>query len=239
MNTWFQFKQFTIQQEKCAMKVCTDACLFGAWVAQKIEQNKIKADNILDIGCGTGLLALMIAQKSTAQIDAVEINKDAFEQAVENINLSDWSARINIHNNSIVDFRSSKKYELIICNPPFYENQLKTKNDLRNVAMHATTLSYLELAIAIKINLAENGFAAILFPYSSIKNFEEILLTKQLFIAEKLNFAHSPLHPYFRSILLISETEKELSEHSLSIKNIDNEYSKGFKEILKDYYLKI
>lgn len=237
MNTWFQFKQFTIHQEKSAMKVCTDACLFGAWVAKKIEENKIKADNILDIGCGTGLLSLMIAQKSTAQIDAVEIDKNAFEQAEENIGLSTCKHRIRIHNNCITNYKSSNKYELIICNPPFYENQLKSNNDGRNKAMHATTLSYLELADSLKKNLAENGFAAVLLPYSIVKNFEEVLFTQQLFIVEKINVAHSPLHPFFRSMLLISTIKEDLSEYSLSIKKSEKEYSTEFIELLKDYYL--
>jgi tRNA1Val (adenine37-N6)-methyltransferase len=237
MNTWFQFKQFTIHQEKSAMKVCTDACLFGAWVATKLEDNKIITENILDIGCGTGLLTLMIAQKSSAQIDAIEIDKQAFEQAGENINLSDWKERISIHYDSITKLRSSKKFGLIICNPPFYESQLKSNNDERNKAMHAITLSYVELVIAIKNNLAKNGFAAILLPFSSVKKIEEILLTHQLFIIEKTKVAHSPLHPFFRSMLLISEVEKEQLEYSLCIKNTDKEYSKEFTELLKDYYL--
>ena len=150
MNTWFQFKQFTIHQEKTAMKVCTDACLFGAWVANKIELNEINADNILDIGCGTGLLSLMLAQKTKAQIDAVEIDKNAFEQAKENINLTEWKEQINIHHGSIIDFKSNKKYDLIICNPPFYENQLKSVDSARNKAMHATTLSYKDLIFVLK-----------------------------------------------------------------------------------------
>ena len=237
MNTWFQFKQFTIHQEKSAMKVCTDACLFGAWVAKKIEENKIKADNILDIGCGTGLLSLMIAQKSSAQIDAVEIDKDAFDQAKENIALSAWREKINIYHNSITNFRTSTKYELIICNPPFYENQLKSNNDIRNKALHATELSFLELANALKNNLTKKGLAAVLLPSAFVKKFEEILFAQQLFIVEKLNVAHSTLHPFFRSMLLISTIKEDLSEYSLLIKKSENEYSTEFIELLKDYYL--
>lgn len=237
MNTWFQFKQFTIHQEKSAMKVCTDACLLGAWVAKKIEEKKIKADNILDIGCGTGLLSLMIAQKSTAQIDAVEIDKDAFDQAKGNIALSAWKEKINIYHNSVTNFTSAKKYELIICNPPFYENQLKSKNDIRNKALHATSLSFLELANALKNNITKKGFAAALLPYAFVKNFEEILFSQQLFIVDKLNVAHSTLHPFFRSMLLISTIKEDLSEYSLSIKKSEKEYSTEFIELLKDYYL--
>ena len=237
MNTWFQFKQFTIHQENTAMKVCTDACLFGAWVANKIELKEINADNILDIGCGTGLLSLMLAQKTKAQIDAVEIDKNAFEQAKENINLTEWKEQINIHHGSIIDFKSPKKYGLIICNPPFYENQLKSIDAARNRAMHATTLSYEDLIIALKNNLAQEGSAAVLLPYYAIKEFEETLSKNQLFIYEKCNVSHSPRHPFFRKMVIFSGVKKESSEYSISIKNNNNFYSEEFIELLKDYYL--
>ena len=237
MNTWFQFKQFTVHQEKTAMKVCTDACLFGAWVANKIELKEINADNILDIGCGTGLLSLMLAQKTKAQIDAVEIDKNAFEQAKENINLTEWKEQINIHHGSIIDFKSTKKYDLIICNPPFYENQLKSVDAARNTAMHATTLSYKDLIISVKNNLAQGGSVAVLLPYYAIIEFEEALLNHQLFIYEKCNVSHSPKHPYFRNMVIFSQVKKVSSEDSILIKNINNFYSEEFIELLKDYYL--
>ena len=237
MNTWFQFKQFTVHQDKTAMKVCTDACLFGAWTALKIVENKIKAHNILDIGCGTGLLSLMLAQKSNAKIDAVEIDRNAFEQAKKNFELSPWKGRFNIFHNSITIFKTPKKYEFIISNPPFYENQLKSGNDERNKAMHATTLSYIDLVTAIKNNLTKDGVAAVLLPFAFVNEFEKNLLANQLFIVEKLNISHSPLHPFFRSFLLIAETKIEFSEDFLAIKNNDNSYSTAFKDLLKAYYL--
>ena len=119
MNSWFQFKQFTVHQDKCAMKVCTDACLFGAWVANKLVQNKITAKNILDIGCGTGLLSLMLAQKTNAVIDSVEIDASAFDQAKQNISLSSWKEKIQLYHNSINNFEPLTRYDFIICNPPF------------------------------------------------------------------------------------------------------------------------
>ena len=219
------------------MKVCTDACLFGAWVAKKLQENKIKADDILDIGCGTGLLSLMIAQKSTGQIDAVEIDEGAFEQAKENTHLSKWRKRINIYHSSIKDYQSSKKYDVIITNPPFYENQLKSQNEGRNKAMHATTLSYIELSVAIKKHLNETGYAAVLLPYSLVEKLEEALLTQQLFIIEKLNVSHTNNDKYIRIILLISSIENKLRENYFSIKSTDQEYSTEFKDLLKDYYL--
>ena len=237
MNTWFQFKQFTIHQEKTAMKVCTDACLFGAWVANKINLNEINPDNILDIGCGTGLLSLMLAQKSQAQIDAVEIDKNAYIQAKENFNLTDWKEQINIHYSSIIDFKSPKKYGLIICNPPFYENQLKSVDAARNKAMHTITLAYEDFIIAAKNNLAPGGSVAVLLPYYAIKKFEETLSNHQLFICEKCDVSHSPKHPYFRSMVILSRVKKVSSEYSISIKNNNNFYSEEFIDLLKNYYL--
>ena len=219
------------------MKVCTDACLFGAWVANKIELDEINAANILDIGCGTGLLSLMLAQKTQAQIDAVEIDKNAFIQAKENINLTEWKEQINIHYGSIIDFKSPKKYGLIICNPPFYENQLKSVDAARNTAMHATTLSYKNLIISVKNNLAQGGSVAVLLPYYAILEFEEALLNHQLFIYEKCNVAHSPKHPFFRKMIIFSGVKKDLLEYSISIKNNNNFYSEEFIQLLKDYYL--
>ena len=117
-NNYFQFKQFTIHQDKCAMKVCTDACLFGAFVANEIQDKTI--NHILDIGAGTGLLSLMLAQKSNAAIDAVEIDKSTYEQAEENISQSSWKEKITVYNSGIADFYSNYKYDLIISNPPFF-----------------------------------------------------------------------------------------------------------------------
>lgn len=237
MKTWFQFKEFTIHQENTAMKVCTDACLFGAWVANKIELNEINVANILDIGCGTGLLSLMLAQKTQAQIDAVEIDKSAFIQAKENFNSTERKEQINIHYGSIINFKSSKKYGLIISNPPFYENQLKSVDAARNKAMHATTLSYKDLIIALKNNLAQGGSAAVLLPYYAVKEFEETLSNHQLFIYEKCNVSHSPKHPFFRKMVIISRIKKVTTEYSMSIKNNNNFYSEEFIKLLKDYYL--
>ena len=130
-NTYFQFKQFTIHQDKCAMKVCTDACMLGAWTAGKLGGSGI--NNILDIGCGTGLLSLMLSQKINASIDAVEIDADAAKQAGENISASPWAANIRVIHTSLQEFMPKKKYDLIICNPPFYENDLRSEHENKNV----------------------------------------------------------------------------------------------------------
>jgi tRNA1Val (adenine37-N6)-methyltransferase len=219
------------------MKVCTDACLFGAWVAHKISSKKISPKNILDIGCGTGLLSLMLAQKSAADIDAIEIDDDAFLQASENIALSSWKDRMKAHHQSIIDFHSPEKYDLVISNPPFYENDLLSADEGRNKAMHNAALNFESLSASIKNNLSESGIAAILLPYHRVATFEKALNSEGLFIHEKMNVAHSPKHPFFRSMLMIGFEKVNMQENNLVIRNKQNEYSEDFNFLLKDYYL--
>jgi tRNA1Val (adenine37-N6)-methyltransferase len=219
------------------MKVCTDACLFGAWAADKISSGQISPNRILDIGSGTGLLSLMLAQKLTATIDAVEIDPDAFQQASENIAGSAWKDKIKIYHQSIIDFTSSEKYDLIISNPPFYENDLRSEDEGRNKAMHDTALSFEHLAKAIKDHLSEPGNATVLLPYHRVPAFEKALNTEGLYIQEKMNVAHSPKHPFFRSMLMIGFHKTDLQEDELMIRNGQHEYDENFKFLLKDYYL--
>lgn len=221
------------------MKVCTDACILGAWVAEKIQSKKNIPQNILDIGCGTGLLCLMLAQKTRAAIDAVEINEAAFLQASYNFSLSPWKNNIHIHHTSINSFRAPDKYDLIICNPPFYTHDLKTRDEDKNIAMHATELSYEQLALALKNNIQHAGKAAVLLPYSRIEVFKKIIQNTGLFVEEQLNIAHSFAHPFFRVIFFIGKQESITIQTNLFINNNANEYSAAFKELMADYYLKL
>jgi tRNA1Val (adenine37-N6)-methyltransferase len=219
------------------MKVCTDACLFGAWIAEKLEKKKFTAKKIFDIGCGTGLLSLMLAQKTDAFIDAIEIDSNAFLQAQKNITDSPFKNKVNIFHGSIEAFFANEKYDLIICNPPFYENQLKSNDDAKNMAMHATTLTFSALATVLKNNLSDIGNAAILIPHTRVADFEKELANNQLFINEQLHFSHSPNKKYFRTVLVISSQKNNFPEEEISIKTNTGLYSKEFISLLKDYYL--
>lgn len=220
------------------MKVCTDACLFGAWVAEKISVDT-SAKSILDIGTGTGLLSLMLAQKTNAMIEAVELDKEAASQAAENFNASEWKKRLHISNSGIEEFDAGKKYDLIISNPPFFENDLKSTNEQRNAAMHSTTLNLEELLVQIDRLLKADGKGAVLIPYHRSGYFEKLLAVHDFFVQEVMHVKQSVKHDFFRSQYYFSKepVQKEISE--MIIQDSERQYTSRFVELLKDYYLKL
>lgn len=221
------------------MKVCTDACVLGAWAADKIQQYDFIKD-VLDIGCGTGLLSLMIAQKTNAHIDAVEINPGAASQAKENVFQSPWPQRIDIIQAPLQQFQPDKKYQLIISNPPFFEDDLRSGDENKNASKHDATLRFDELIFFIKEHLANDGHAIVLIPYQRTTYFSLLLKECNLFINEVLLLKQSPTHKYFRSILLFSNNNIQPTEtNELVIHDRDRNYTEAFKELLSSYYLEL
>ncbi|MEN9459895.1 MAG: hypothetical protein RL135_2523 [Bacteroidota bacterium] len=235
-NSFFKFKEFTVYQDKTAMKVCTDACLFGAWVADNLEMSRLK--NILDIGTGTGLLSLMLAQFSQAHIDAVEIEPMAVEQARENFQASKWKNQLDIHPTSILEFakRPIKTFDLIISNPPFFEQQLKSNNSQRNIAMHSNNLTLTELAYCINELLTDSGKAAILLPWNRTEEWKAIAENLGLFCIKETAVKQTTTHTYFRTMLLMQKKASMVNFSSITIKD-GTEYSKEFIKLLTPYYL--
>jgi tRNA1Val (adenine37-N6)-methyltransferase len=222
------------------MKVCTDACILGAWTAEMIEQTELHPGNILDIGCGTGLLSLMLAQKTSAAISAIEIDANAAAQAKENISQSPWKEQITLFNLPIQRFTNPHKYDLIICNPPFFEDDLKSPDETKNNSKHDTALKLDELVFYMKQHMNKNGSAVILLPFHRTDYFSSLLRTNNLFIKESLFLKQSPGHSYFRSIILLSnENVQPIESNELTIHDEHREYTKEFKKLLKDYYLKL
>ncbi|HEX6849217.1 MAG TPA: methyltransferase, partial [Chitinophagaceae bacterium] len=173
-NSYFQFKQFTIHQNKCAMKVTTDACLFGAWVANEIKNvhkdsfgEELRVKYCLDIGTGTGLLALMLAQKVSGEINCVEIDAAAAKQAQENADLSPWGKRIFIMTGDAKKMVETfgKDFDLIISNPPFYEKEIRSASGSKNIAHHSDELTLKELLALIENYLEPTGNFFLLMPY--------------------------------------------------------------------------
>ena len=236
-NSYFQFKQFTIQQNNCAMKVCTDACLFGAWIAEILGQQNKRPQNILDIGSGTGLLSLMIAQKSNAAIDGVEIDTEAFLQSLENIQQSPFNKRIVITNTDVLALQFSKKYDWIIANPPFFEQDLKSDNHQKNSAKHDSTLTLQQLLQVVDKTLHQEGYFALLLPYHRAGFFIEAAKKSTLYLTKKVLIKQTPGHDYFRAMLVFTRQQKMVSIEEIIIKNEANNYTEVFTGLLKDYYL--
>ena len=239
-NNFFQFKQFTIQQQFCAMKVSTDACIFGAAVAEifaaKALPDEDKEIHYLDIGTGTGLLSLMLAQKTTAFIDAVEIDSAAYDEASKNFNLSPFKERLSIYNTDILNYRAAKKYEGIICNPPFFEGDLRSPDKKKNAAKHDTTLTLQQLLKIADSHIKVNGLLAVLLPYHRVDEFIKDAVDMHFGLKEKILLRHTAAHPYFRGILFFSKTKTTSAIKELVIKEAGN-YTDECMCLLKDYYL--
>ncbi|MEO6330376.1 MAG: methyltransferase [Ginsengibacter sp.] len=237
-NNYFKFKQFIIYHDECGMKVCTDACIFGAWAAEKIKNELSATQVVLDIGTGSGLLSLMLAQKSQAVIEAIEIDEGAFKQAGDNFKRSLWSERLHIFHADAKYFSSERKYDFIISNPPFYENDLLSSTKNKNVARHDEGLKFDELILTIKKNLHTHGSFALLLPYHRINYFEDIAEKNHFFLKEKLLIKPTPAHDFFRGILLFTQTKTSPLINELIIKNYEA-YSEDLVCLMKDYYLNL
>jgi tRNA1Val (adenine37-N6)-methyltransferase len=234
-NSYFKFKRFTIHQDKCAMKVSTDSCLLGAWFALRIPQHA----TVLDIGSGTGLLMLMVAQKTKGEIHGIELDLPCFTQLQENISASDWNKKLCAFSGDARNFSFPERYDFIISNPPFFENDLASPNDEDNLARHSSKLVLRELIQAIDINLSENGSFGVVVPYSRWEYFNRLSEEKLFYPKEKVFIKHSPAHPYSRAIMHYSRSKQDATPaFELSIRRNDSgEYTDEFIDLLRDYYL--
>lgn len=220
------------------MKVCTDACLFGGWVAQKVVSWQMTDSSILDIGSGTGLLSLMLAQQTVAQIDAIEMDEAAAEQAADNFEGSPWKERLQVIKGDAKLVHLGKKYALIISNPPFFENDLKSEDAKRNLALHSEELSLQELLSIIKSHLAVNGKFAVLLPYHRKDVFIQLAKNEGFFLEEVVSVKQTPKHTFFRVMLLFSAINESVIEREIIIREGES-YTNEFIDLLKDYYLKL
>ncbi|MEI8278981.1 MAG: methyltransferase [Bacteroidota bacterium] len=233
-NEYFQFKQFRLQQDRCAMKVSTDACIQGAWTP--ICDN---ANRVLDIGTGTGLLSLMTAQRHPfATIDAIELDEQAALQASDNIAHSPYADRINVSNIDIRIFSSYDKYDLIICNPPFFQNSLLGDTQERNIARHTLTLQYIDIIHAFERLLHPNAYASVLLPYNAQKQWEQLLVNEAWNVFHRLVVKHRAGNTPTRVISLCSKgPQGDCIEEDLTIKGVSEEYTTDFAQLLCPFYL--
>ena len=218
------------------MKVCTDACVFGAF-ANHIVRRTPNTIHILDIGTGTGLLSLLLAQDTAAFIDAVEIDNGAYQQAQENFNSSPWKERLSVFNTDVLQFQADKKYDCIISNPPFFEDDLRSDNEEKNKAKHDSSLTLQQLVHAVDANLNEDGIFFVLLPSHRMHYFEMEAKKAGLFVDEKLLVKQTTKHDFFRSCLSFSRKETKPHVVTLTIKNNEGVYTDEFISLMKDYYL--
>ncbi len=233
-NQYFQFKQFRIEQERCAMKVTTDACIQGAWTPVLPHVKRV-----LDIGAGTGLLALMLAQRNPdIIIDAIELDSDAAGQARENIAASAWKDRIQVLEGNVCNYPFTEKYDLIISNPPFFNNSLQSDKANKNMARHTNTLSYKDLIQVVNDNLQDDGYVSILLPYPEYFIWKDLLQEGGWNEIDKLAIRHRHEAAVKRIVSLFSKQEiAAVKEHILIIQDSDGNYTPEFTDLLSPYYL--
>lgn len=237
-NTFFRFKKFQVDQEDCAMKVCTDACIQGAFAVKWLEDQGLDKGEILDVGTGTGLLTLMLAQAlPAATADAVELDKMAFHQADRNFKNSDWAHRIHIFHKDVREWDTGKHYDFIICNPPFYENDLKSNDDFKNRAKHTVSLHYTDIVKVMDQFLKASGAGCIMLPPRQFKSFISIAARYDLYPAVTLEVKQSESAGIFRIICIFKKDPTMAEQEAISIRDNGNEYTESFRKLLKDFYL--
>lgn len=235
-NSYFQFKQFLVEQGQTAMKVTTEACAFGAWIVQQ----ELQPRRILDIGTGTGLLSLMLAQYYTCPIDGVEIDEAAAKQAASNFEVSPWSDRLHIIHTDIQSFASitAQKYDLIISNPPFFATHHLSDHSGRNKALHQGLLTQKELLASVKALLSEKGKFAVIYPLFEASQFLSFAETVKLKLSSQLFLKDKESKPALRQFQMLQNGEDASNEPTeLVIKNESGDYTDTFVDWLKPYYL--
>lgn len=233
-NNYFQFKKFTVVQEKSAMKVGTDGVLLGAWI------NPGVAETILDVGTGTGLIALMLAQRSEAEITAIEIEKNAAGEASENVARSPWKERIKVVHAAFQEFSetNNQAFGLIVSNPPYFSNALKSSNTMRSVARHDEKLPFYKLVQGARKLLRPDGRLAVILPVPAWKEFSDIAGFYGLFPIRILRVKPAPEREPNRILCEFGTAREDLTEETLTILNIDGKsYSDDYKRLTRDFYL--
>jgi tRNA1Val (adenine37-N6)-methyltransferase len=238
MTKPFIFKKFTVAQDRCAMKIGTDGVLLGAWVS--IEHRPY---NILDIGSGTGLIALQLAQRSSAQtIDAIEIDEEAHAQCVENFENSLWGDRLFCYHASAQEFASEveETYDLIVSNPPFYSEDYKTKDTARDAARFNDSLPFEHLAVCAAHLLSDAGIFALILPSKEVNKFKEIARQQGLFLKRYCKVQGTPETEVKRCLMeFIKQQPLAIKEETLIIETTRHEFTSAYIALVRDFYLKM
>lgn len=229
----FQFKQFTLGHDNSSMKVGTDAVLLGSLIEMNSTQN------ILEIGCGCGVISLMAAQKSEAQIIAIDIDKNSVDQANENFKLSIWKDQLSAEYISFQDFaiKSNQKYDLIISNPPFFENDLKSPSEIRNKARHNDSLSFTDLLSLSRQLIEPSGRLALVLPFTEGQAFIQLASSQSFFLKREILIYPKASKKANRLVLEFTRQNCDTLVEHLIIREENNEYTSQYRHVTKDFYL--
>lgn len=234
-NSAFAFKQFNVKQDKCAMKVGTDAVLLGSWIQPNVSTH------ILDIGTGTGVIALMLAQKTNASIVGIDIDVSATQQAQENVDESKFKNSITLFNTSFQDYvkTTSLKFQLIVSNPPFFEQSLKSSDEKRSNARHADVLPFDELLEGVIKVLDESGKFCLILPTLEADKFRNMAQKKGLYLSKLLRVkSRVDKDTDKRHLMQFEFKPTEFSEETIAIEEDErHSYTEAYKELTKAYYL--
>jgi len=229
----FKFKQFTIHQDKTAMKIGTDSILFGSW----LKMNPCYK-SILDIGSGTGLLSLMMAQKNPeSSITALEIDVDAYSQAQGNIANSRWTNRIDLVHTNANLWKSIKKYDLLISNPPYFENSLLGENSARTKARHQVDFKIEDLLSLWEKNGSEKSELACVLPYDQAEILINLAVNKSYFLKHQTLVRSTKEGKVIRQLLLFSKEKAPMVMSELCIYTLGKQYTKAYIDLTVDFYL--
>jgi tRNA1Val (adenine37-N6)-methyltransferase len=234
-ETSFHFKYFTVHQDKCAMKVGTDGVLLGAWV------DVADAKTILDIGTGTGLISLMLAQKSFSEIHAVDIEENAYNQARENFLISPWYNRLIPFHQSFQEFAANtkSKYDLIVSNPPYFHHASKPPEESRTYARHDDHLTFEELIRGVKKVISDNGRFCVILPYKEGIEFMDMAMRNGLFCRELMKVRTKAEGLEKRVMMEFHQQFGSMNESCLTIKDKNDHFTSEYIELTKDYFLNL
>ena len=234
-NGYFQFKQFTIHQQHCAMKVGTDGTLLGAWALASEGECRI-----LDIGTGSGLIALMMAQRySQALVTAIDIDEGAVRQATENVFASPFAERVNVIKADVLTFDNHEMYDSIVCNPPFFEDSLTCPDPQRTEARHTVTLSYRQLMEAAYRLLKADGRFSVIIPSECRARLESEAHLRGFFISRVCSIQTTPSKaPKRYMIELTKQPVNEIDITNGIIESSPQIRSEWYRELTKEFYIK-
>lgn len=231
-NSWFQFQQFRVNQDRCAMKISTDAVMLGALADASIPVK------ILDVGTGTGVIALMLAQRfPEAKVQAIEIDPQAADQALENFQANDFSGRMQLWEGRFQDFVSSQKYDLIVSNPPYFPDHLKSSDAQRNMALHTDELSFQDLLEKVDVLLKEDGKFWIILPPRQMQDFQKEAEGKGLFPETKFTLQDKPGKRIQREICAFSRTQHLIETSAIFIKNEGETPHESYAGLVSEFLL--